>query len=112
MKPEPLTKEKIKSKYDEVTRKLLENLLHELDEEGRRFDLRTFKFEDVKSAVQFYLRYKDNPVLLLKEYETLGYELKKIFGFEKLCNLQEFMKIREEYNDWLFKKAFSGVVEE
>ena len=98
MKPEPLTKEKIKSGYDEITRKLLENLLHELDEEGRRFDLRTFEFEDVKSAVQWLLK-----EIELTDLQWIVYEDGK----------QERMseKERKQILKNIIKKAFSGVVE-
>jgi len=51
----------------------------------------TLKFvkQRIREACEFYLRYKDNPGLLLKEHSKL----------EKISD-------RRAYNEWLFKLAF------
>jgi len=70
-------------------------------------------FEDIKSACEFYLRYKDKPLLLIKEYpkylESLAhFNLPKLIDFTKEFGVEfEYSK----YNDWLFKLAFKDVFE-
>jgi len=84
----------------------------------------------LKSACEFYLKYKDNPELLIEEqkkyydnlednpfliaiFDTLN-RSKIIDKFdEKECGwkLYEKEKALKEYNDWLFKLAFKDVFE-
>jgi len=60
----------------------------------------------LKSACEFYLRYKDNPELLIKEHPEL--KCKKLEGW-----IFDFKGgvIEEDYFEWLFKLAFKGVME-
>ena len=64
----------------------------------------------LKSACEFYLRYKDNPEVLGREhleyYDMVVSEAERIgvLEFEKIENLRF-------YNEWLFKLAFKGVME-
>ena len=62
-----------------------------------------FWFGDVKSACEFYLRYKDNPEDLATE--ILNKELWNILG-----KLDDGTMTMEEYNLWLFKLAFKDVL--
>ena len=87
--------------------------------------------EDIKSACEFYLRYKDKPESLIKEH--LEYEKVKIWIYKNdPTYVDEAKTIREiieeiewdndlgdvnifhmeKYNDWLFKLAFKDVLEE
>jgi len=60
----------------------------------------------LKSACEFYLRYKDNPDLLIKEHPEL--KCKKFEGW-----IFDFKGgvIEEDYFEWLFKLTFKGVME-
>jgi len=56
-----------------------------------------------KSACEFWLRYKDNPKLFIREHPEY---------LEKVRRLQrEWYNWEEHYNKWLFKLAFRGVME-
>ena len=86
--------------------------------------------EDIKSACEFYLRYKDNPELLIKNFPEYKIELAKI-GLEELEIIQlrysqfkhprifigmpegAYINLKQvsEYNEWLFKLAFKDVLE-
>ena len=64
----------------------------------------------LKSACEFYLRYKDKPTLLLKEhpeYESTEFLVELDENFKEDFN--DFMK---KYNEWLFKLAFKDVLKE
>ena len=94
-------------------------------EEGDAIVLNVYKKEDIKSACEFYLRYKDKPELLKKEFPTSLKVGKKEFGAED--ELNNFLRIikekitflqgfeieifKQKYNDWLFKLAFKDVLE-
>jgi len=54
--------------------------------------------ERIKQACEFYLRYKNNSGLLIKEHPELRKELKK--GIIKYY----------DYNEWLFRLAFKEVL--
>ena len=80
---------------------------------------------DIKSACEFYLRYKDKPELFIEEqpekakieidYETaedIMNEIERIS--ERYGKLEGQATIRLKiinYNDWLFKLAFKDVLE-
>ena len=72
-----------------------------------------FDKEDVKSACEFYLKYKDNPLLLIKDFPS--YE-KYVFNFVKnYTELKDKTLIEfdfKKYNEWLFKLSFKPVFEE
>jgi len=59
----------------------------------------------LKSACEFYLRYKDKPELLEKENHKL---------WVKISNENRITtgKVTDQYNEWLFKLAFKDVLEE
>ena len=86
---------------------------------------------DVKSACEFYLRYKDNPRLFVKRFPELKKEVEKIVPIEpneeekrlvekgiippKTMDLILKVKAalyRDAFNEWLFKFAFKDVFEE
>ena len=85
----------------------------------------------IKSACEFYLRYKDKPELLIKEHPeykkheiqifknhpTYADEIRKIGEIIEETKLREVLMevdtfYTEKYNDWLFKLAFKDVLEE
>jgi len=104
IKPEPLDLEDLKKIIpdDECNVHLRDN--HWIPEIKQR----------IKSACEFYLRYKDNPELFLDEKgfpndsEGIG-----IFNYWKSLKLIPPTMFTEfdwiEYNEWLFKLAFKGV---
>ena len=71
-------------------------------------------FERVKSACEFYLRYKDNPELLIEEHPEYEEELMNQFLFkyrntlDRLTEIQTFYKWK--YQEWLFKQVFKEVL--
>jgi len=69
-------------------------------------------FEDIKSACDFYLRYKDKPLLL---WEEEGFLLHELNITKELWDIMGKLDDKEwtinDYNDWLFKLAFKDVFE-
>ena len=63
----------------------------------------------IKSACEFYLRYKDKPELLAKEHPELEDKIRPknyhLWYWYDAYNL-------ERYNKWLFKLAFKSVLED
>ena len=57
--------------------------------------------EDVKSACEFYLKYFNNPKLLIKEHPKYKKEFEKFFTSYEI--------LLKEYNKWLFKLTFKPV---
>ena len=77
----------------------------------------------LKSACEFYLRYKDKPELLIKEYPKYEEEINNFlfWGFPKNNPITHELEkkgfkvrgyINSDYNEWLFKLAFKDVLEE
>jgi len=58
----------------------------------------------IKSACEFYLRYKDNSNLLINEHPE--YERENIVDCALIEPIEE---TRAKYNDWLFKLAFKDI---
>ena len=84
--------------------------------------------QQIKSACEFWLRYKDKPELLVKEYPELKGELRR-FGLD--VNVIESISSKdsevwvlaksytafkhfdkEKYQEWLFKLAFKGAIKD
>ena len=79
----------------------------------RAIDLTVNKLkQQIKEACEFYLRYKDNPSLLWKENPKYRKKLKK-FGITEKWVSEDCDELYdwEDYNEWLFKLAFKGVLE-
>jgi len=72
----------------------------------------------IKSACEFYSRYKDNPELLIQEhpeYENTLTRFLKDLPFAVPFNEKMFNPLYfdyKKYNKWLFKLAFKDVFEE
>jgi len=65
----------------------------------------------IKSACEFYLRYKDNPKLLISEHKKYYDDV--VGNFFRSFNsktLEEYYDI-DKYNEWLFKLAFKAMLE-
>jgi len=89
------------------------------------FTLREVK-QRIRKACEFYLKYKDEPKLLKKEFPEQLKADKKKFGAEDI--LDNFLTVindkitsfdgfgietyKRKYNEWLFKLAFRGVFKE
>jgi len=103
-KPQPLDLEEIKIIISDIGKKA-EQLVN------------YFKYK-LKSACEFYLRYKDKPKLLIKEHPE--YEAEFINSDFKLVRFPLppmktafFIELEDgeldKYNDWLFKLAFKDI---
>jgi len=65
----------------------------------------------LKSACEFYLRYKDKPELLKKE-QKIEFKLKsEIWAKKRVFNFVRNGKKYIDYNEWLFKLAFKPMFE-
>ena len=66
----------------------------------------------LKSACEFYLKYKDKPLLL---WEEEGFLLHELNITKELWDIMGKLDDKEwtinDYNDWLFKLAFKDVFE-
>ena len=68
-----------------------------------------FFADDVKSACEFYLRYRDSPELFVEEYPEYTELLNQEFGYIKETKKEIVIKRFNYYlyNEWLFKLAFN-----
>ena len=104
-KPQPLDLKEIE---EEIIDRFNEHQPHELQEE---LDLiKEVLKQRLKSACEFYLRYKDNPELLIKEHQTYEPEImaKFFIGYGNNDKLLVFDIIK--YNEWLFKLTFKPIL--
>ena len=62
----------------------------------------------IKSACEFYLRYKDKPALFSDEQFTIDWKYDRLTG----TYIVELGNRYTEYNYWLFKLAFKSVLDE
>jgi len=69
--------------------------------------------QHIKSACEFYLRYKNKPELLSEEQNYSYVELWRQFKTQKQFFEygNQWIFDTEKYNRWLFKLAFKGVIE-
>ena len=65
----------------------------------------------IKSACEFYLRYRNLPSLLISENPEYEHSLREMMETrkEREKNGDENLDFYDEYNDWLFKLAFKDV---
>ncbi|RLC79250.1 MAG: hypothetical protein DRI61_08255 [Chloroflexi bacterium] len=64
--------------------------------------------QQIKSACEFYLKYKDRPALFSDEQFTIRWGYDRGTGTYIVDLGNEYT----EYNEWLFKEAFKSVLEE
>ena len=122
MKPQPLNLEGIKN------RKFIEDYAREILKEVKNIQETTLNkdifahgiifvfirelIDDIeqrlKSACEFWLRYKDNPKLFSEEQFKIRWEYYSDLGY-LVWNMNR--KQWENYNEWLFRLAFKDVFE-
>ena len=102
MKPKPLDLEEMKWKQPVSEKAKFQNWL--IDEVKQR----------IKSACEFYLKYKDDPPLFWDEQKEYRKLLKKDLGhiIIRWETMKRFRDSRDKYNDWLFRLAFRSVLKE
>jgi len=128
-KPQPLDlkPEDLHNWYLEATKKLnpksynkeAQKPYRELSEEQKFIDkfIRKKILQRIKSACEFYLRYKDNPRLFLaKEADSktvISYirEIQNVLGY-KNPHYIAWKLAKIDYNEWLFRFVFKDVLEE
>jgi len=118
-KPEPLDLEELENWIDKKEEEIYEK---EGDIDADYFNEQIIKEikKRIKSACEFYLRYKDMPELLIKEHPEYEEELDKmveeytplLLTKSKLLFLLFGSVFINEYNEWLFKLAFKGIFKE
>ena len=107
MKPQPLDLEGIDEKMiEELNKKQPHDLQTEIDIFKQAIKQR------LKSACEFYLKYKDNPDLLMKEQPEYEKETKKFYSKGRKTKHRDIIGMwhLDEYNEWLFKLAFKKVL--
>jgi len=108
--PQPLDLENIERKILEEIAGKRQYTLGIGDPEVIRITLLETK-QRLKSACEFYLRYKDNPELLIKKHPKYENDVEEFIL--KLRDAEDGFDIWEthdKYNDWLFKLAFKDVL--
>ncbi len=101
-KPQPLDLEQVRK---EVFKWIVGQPANELEE---FFDFTMEEVEQrIKSACEFWLRYKDNPKLFSEEQFKIRWEYYSDLGY-LVWNMNR--KQWENYNEWLFKLAFKDVL--
>ena len=75
-----------------------------------------YSVEDVKSAVEWFSKYKDRPDLLVKEQpiykkevDEMWYKAKEKRSYSTHSAKEDFLKA---YNEWLLKTAFEDVMKD
>jgi len=123
LKPKPLNLRKIEKELLEIYYNKWDK--NRIDEEFIKLTVSIFK-NRIKKTCEFYLRYKDNPELFLKEHPEFedklatfckAYKNGRCEGehrtFCKPSKCLFFFELVdiEKYNSWLFKLAFKDVLE-
>jgi len=109
MKPKPL------DLYDsDFSEKLIKELARIQDEGADNIAERVIELikQHIKSACEFFLRYKGNPSLLIMERPELKEEVENMF-LDRYSTAKYGVNVwrLEQYNEWLFKLAFKDVFE-
>jgi len=65
----------------------------------------------IKSACEFYLRYKNNPELLIKEHPEYEEDVKMFLDEYETAKAGVNVWYLRKYNEWLFRLAFKDVLE-
>lgn len=98
-------------KYDEKQQRrdyTVEEILELFEQEAKN---------RIKSACEFYLKYKDNPELLVTDYPEFKRELAGkgvifVFGGGEMLVVSQNEEKKDKYNEWLFKLAFKDIFKE
>lgn len=79
----------------------------------RAIDLTINKIkQQIKERCEFYLKYKDNPELLIKEHPKYEDEVVGMCFAGWDDYYRKNLIVTVDYNKWLFKLAFKGVLDE
>jgi len=107
MKPKPLDLEEID---EEIIEELNKRQPHDLQTEIDVF--KEVIRKRIKSACDFFLRYKGNPSLLIIERPEFREEVENMF-LDRYSTAKYGVNVwrLEQYNEWLFKLAFKDVFE-
>jgi len=132
-KPKPLDLEEIKK---EIKEEVLQWLYKEVKQPDKYLISIALghairkTVERIRKACEFYLRYKDNPELLIKEHPKHKKEIEKIIKKEQIQvmnivvngillsrsvdydKIERWMNELSKYNEWLFRLAFRVVFED
>ena len=100
MNPEPLNKQKIKTTLE--IKRLKQG---SLDNEHRFGSIKWVKLRDIKSACDFYLKYKNRAKKFITDFPEYAENIVLIVG------VYADEKRMADYNEWLFKLAFKDVFE-
>ncbi len=104
MKPQPLDLEVVEK---EVFKWIVGEPAHEL---GEFFDFTIQEIKQhIKSACEFYLKYKNTPYTFIKENSRYKEKVVGDFWLGINNETQEPIWDLDEYNDWLFKLAFKEI---
>mgnify|MGYP000672146595 CR=1 FL=1 len=76
--------------------------------------------ERIRKACEFFLRYKDNPDLLMEKHPEYKKEIKKLKKVKLGCIINgrvyeemiENPMFEKDYNEWLFRLAFKSIFKE
>ncbi|MHA1853775.1 MAG: hypothetical protein ACTSUF_09765 [Candidatus Heimdallarchaeaceae archaeon] len=109
MKPEPLNLEFIDKWFEKIclrkgsTKKWIEQDVGTIMSKHKEIkELKDEVKQRIKSACEFWLRYKDRPDLLYFDFP--------IWEIRVRCKEFEKSKNLKDYNEWLFKLAFKDVI--
>ena len=94
-----------------------EPLKNKIKREGHVLEYPENIDQHIKSACEFFLRYKDNPDLLEEEYPEFANDpfLVKLYNREWFGEgdwIEDSVEFLKKYNEWLFKHSFSDVFTE
>jgi len=119
-KPKPLDLEDIEKKVLEELPIVVGDTYTKISEEKRieqvikgaiKLTIKEIK-QRIKKACEFWLRYRDNPILLWKEKP----KFRKLIKKESWCDVDgpdlHSDEDMQDYNLWLFKLTFKGVFKE
>jgi len=102
--------------------KILKIIEDDFGDFRKAYEIEKYIKQRIRAACEFYLRYKDDPDLLIKEHPEYKEEIEE--------RKREFQSVKEnikqslipavikgivlssgykEYNDWLFKEAFQNL---
>ena len=105
MKPEPLDLNETK-----ITKWVKSDLVVKEGDVDRAIKMTLSRIKQrIKSACEFYLRYKDDPLLFWQEHPEYRKDFEKHVKNVYANGDRFWQKHPIKYNDWLFKLAFLKV---
>jgi len=86
--------------------KILKIIESECGNFRKAYEIEKYIKHRVRAACEFYLRYKDKPALFSDEQFAIDWKYDKLTGTYIVC----LESRHTEYNYWLFKEVFKGVL--